>query len=371
MRANLDGTCDWALHIDCERRFDQALDRKRAGHARSMAGVRQIFHPAILPTRSAHPPLPWRGPRSGVTRLKHERERGQAMTVTLVTGSSGFVGQAIVHRLAAQGVRAVGLDPVPSATTHAIDDLSDRASLRGLIAREGVTHIIHAGGVSGPMVMADDPAGIIAVNVTGSLNLLNEALAGGVRTFVYCSSVAAFGNFYGAEPIGEDYPMRPASTYGCSKAAMDYVLRGLWRKVPLDLCSLRLTAVYGPGRRTEFTVDTIVRAARAGAPARLDPLTDWPYVYVDDAADAAIAACFSDRRTQLAYFVAHPERVTPDDIAAACAAAGKPVRLEIDTAKPVAARGPVDVEAAARDFGFSARVGHREGIRRMIEAGGS
>ena len=41
--------------------------------------------------------------------------------------------------------------------------------------------------------------------------------------------------------------MRPGSTYGCSKAAMDYVLRGLWRKVPLDICSLRLTAVYGPG----------------------------------------------------------------------------------------------------------------------------
>ena len=73
-------------------------------------------------------------------------------------------------------------------------------------------------------------------------------------------------------------------------------------------------------------------------------------------------------RKQLAYFIAHPERVTPDDIAAACAAAGRPVRLEIDTSKPKAARGPVDVEAAARDFGFRAQIGHREGIRRMIEA---
>jgi nucleoside-diphosphate-sugar epimerase len=62
--------------------------------------------------------------------------------------------------------------------------------------------------------------------------------------------------------------------------------------------------------------------------------------------------------------------VTPQDIAAACGAAGKPVRLEIDPAKPKAARGPVDVEAAARDFGFRAQVGHREGIRRMIEAAG-
>jgi nucleoside-diphosphate-sugar epimerase len=288
------------------------------------------------------------------------------MTV-LVTGSSGFVGRDIMARLG--GRKAIGLDPIASAATQVIDDLSDRARLRALIARENVSHIIHAGGVSGPMVIADDPVGVMAINVTGSMNLLHEAIAGGVTTFVYCSSVAALGNFDEPEPIGEDYPMRPTSSYGCSKAAMDYVLRGLWKKVPTDICSLRLTAVYGPGRQTEFNVDTIVRAALAGGAARLDPLTAWPYIYVDDAADAAIAACFSDRRKQLAYYVAHPERVTPDDIAAACAAAGKPVRLEIDTSKPAVARGPVDVEAAARDFGFRAQVGHREGIRRMIEAG--
>jgi UDP-glucuronate 4-epimerase len=291
-------------------------------------------------------------------------------SVTLVTGASGFVGRAVMARLVAMDRRAIGLDPRPSATAHVIDDLSDRARLRAVLQREEITHIIHAGGVSGPMVMTDDPAGILAINVIGSMNLLYEALSGGVTTFVYCSSVSAIGSYYEQEPIGEDCPMRPTSTYGCSKAAMDHVLRGLWRKVPLDLCSLRLTAVYGPGRETEFNADTIVKAALAGTPARLDPLGDWPYVYVDDAADAAVAACFSIGRKQLAYFIAHPERVTVQDIADACAAAGRPVRLDIDASKPVAARGPVDVEAAARDFGFRARVGHREGIRRMIEAAG-
>ena len=104
-------------------------------------------------------------------------------------------------------------------------------------------------------------------------------MAGGVATFVYCSSVAAIGNYYESAPIGEDYPMRPASTYGCSKAAMDFVLRGLWPSASRwTFCSLRLTAVYGPGRQTEFNVDTVVRAALADKPARLDPLTDWPYI---------------------------------------------------------------------------------------------
>src|SRR6266513_689806 len=133
------------------------------------------------------------------------------MTV-LVTGSSGFVGRAIMARLP----DAIGLDPAPSLGTRIPDDLSDRVRLRDLIARERITHIIHAGGVSGPMVMADDPAGVMAINVTGSMNLLYEAIAGGVTTFVYCSSVAVIGNFHESEPIGEDYPMRPTSAYGCS-----------------------------------------------------------------------------------------------------------------------------------------------------------
>ena len=149
---------------------------------------------------------------------------------------------------------------------------------------------------------------------------------------------------------------------------MDMVLRGLWGKVPLDLCSLRFTVIYGPGRQTVFTVEKIIGAALAGEPARIEPLTDWPYIYIDDAAQAAVSACFAKGRKQLSYFISHPEKVTPDDIAAASAAAGKPVRLEFDDSKPAAARGPLDTDAAARDFGFRAQVGHREGIRRVIEA---
>jgi len=249
-----------------------------------------------------------------------------------------------------------------------LDDLSDRSRLRALLVDEKITHIIHAGGVSGPMVMADDPVGVMATNVIGSLNLLFASIEAGVRTFIYCSSVSALGNFYENEPIGEDYPLHPTSTYGASKAAMDMVLRGLWGKAALDLCSLRFTVIYGPGRQTVFTLEKIIGAAVAGETARIEATTAWPYVYIDDAAQAAVLACFAEGRKQLSYFIAHPEMITVDDMAAAAAAVGKPVSLAIDNSRPAAARGPVDTEAAARDFGFRAKVGYREGIRRLIEA---
>jgi len=291
-----------------------------------------------------------------------------ASDVTLVTGSSGFLGKAVMKLLAENSQRTIGLDPRASATTQTIDDLSNRARLKKFLAAEKVTHIIHAGGVSGPMVLADDPVAVVAINVLGSLNLLYAAMDTGVRTFIYCSSAAALGSFYEDAPVGDDYPLRPNNTYSASKAAMEMVLRGLWAKVPLDLCSLRFTVIYGPGRETIFTVEGIVGAALAGKAARIPSMNDWPYIYIDHAARAAVQACFSKERKQLSYFVAHPEKVTPGDLAAAAAAAGTPVRLEIDGSKPRAARGPLDIEPAARDFGFRAQVGHREGVRRLIEA---
>ena len=116
-----------------------------------------------------------------------------ADNVTLVTGASGFLGKAVMKLLDEEKQRAIGLDPRPSATTQVADDLSDRSKLVKLLAGEKVTHIIHAGGVSGPMVLADDPLKVITINVLGSLNLLYAAMDAGVQTFIYCSSAAALG----------------------------------------------------------------------------------------------------------------------------------------------------------------------------------
>lgn len=293
------------------------------------------------------------------------------MTNVLVTGASGFLGSAVVARLIEAGHNVTGVDPAPAKTgsyRHIRDDLSDSKKLADLLSAERISHVLHCGGVSGPMVLADQPRRIIEINVTGTLNLLYASIDAGVQTYVQCSSVSAVGNFYEKEPIGDDYPLRPTTTYGCSKAAVDMVLRGLWRRISLDLCSLRFTSIYGPGRQTEFIVDDVVRAATRGDTYAAEATSDWPYVYIDDAADAAIAACFSTKRQQLFYYIAYPQQVSVEQLAAEATAVGRrSARISMRNGPRLSSRGPLDIAPAQRDFGFSAKVDYREGIRRIVD----
>jgi UDP-glucose 4-epimerase len=292
------------------------------------------------------------------------------MVNILVTGSNGFLGGAVVEELTSMGHSVIGLDPQPAVGrgfAQVTDDLSKTESLLSLLEKKEITHVIHAGGVSGPMVLTDEPSRVIDINVKGSLNLLQACLKSGVETFVYCSSVSALGNFYEKRPVDDDYPLHPINTYGCSKAAVDMALRGLYRRVPIDLCSLRFTSIYGPGRRTSLVIHDIIEASFRGQPAVVDPSTDWPYIYIDDAVTATIDACFSSKRKQLHYFIAYPEQISIEQVAAIVGETIKPIEIIVRDGS-LARRGPLNITPASRDFSFAPQIDCREGIRRMIAA---
>ena len=96
----------------------------------------------------------------------------------LVTGGAGFLGSALLDRLRRDGVAAIGSDLGPGAA-HAAGlrpcDLTDRRQVDALLDNQSFDTIIHAGAVSGPMVMAERPLDIWQINVTGSAYLLEAA----------------------------------------------------------------------------------------------------------------------------------------------------------------------------------------------------
>src|SRR5262249_11009238 len=138
---------------------------------------------------------PRRG-RQGAGR-PHERGDGQhrrgsrGMNI-LVTGSSGWLGQTLVPKLLREGHAVIGLDPVPGPTTHVVGSVVDRALVRRTLQEHGIDAIVHAGALHKPQVATHDPSHFVAVNVQGTLNLLEEATAPGsaVDRFVFTSTTS-------------------------------------------------------------------------------------------------------------------------------------------------------------------------------------
>ena len=156
----------------------------------------------------------------------------------LVTGSSGWLGQTLVPRLARDGHKVVGLDPEPGATTSVVGSVVDRALVRRVIRDEGITAIVHAAARHKPHIETHDNSEFVAVNVQGTLNLLEEAVAPGspVDRFVFTSTTSLMisqeirdGKSGGAtEAVWIDEtmtPLRPRNIYGVTKLAAEELCR--------------------------------------------------------------------------------------------------------------------------------------------------
>jgi nucleoside-diphosphate-sugar epimerase len=109
----------------------------------------------------------------------------------LVTGSTGHLGEALCRVLREDGVDVVGLDLLPSPYTTVVGSIADRALVRRAVA--GADAVLHAATLHKPHVGSHRRQDFVDTNVTGTLNLLEEAVAAGVERFVFTSTTSAFG----------------------------------------------------------------------------------------------------------------------------------------------------------------------------------
>jgi UDP-N-acetylglucosamine/UDP-N-acetyl-alpha-D-glucosaminouronate 4-epimerase len=247
------------------------------------------------------------------------------MHTALVTGGAGFMGSHLVERLLDGGAAVRVLDnlstgslrnlqgaahghgtqaDVPRGAGHegrlevVIGDIRDRAVVRK--AARNVDVVFHLAALPGATLAGVSPSELHAVNVLGTLNVLEGAAAEGVSRLVFASSSAVYGT-PDSLPVAEACRLRPESLFAASKLAAETYCRTYGTMHRLDVVALRYFSVYGP-RQEHATDGALIPELIAAVIERRSPLPHddamaEDLTYVDDAVEATWAAAGAPNAT--------------------------------------------------------------------------
>jgi UDP-glucose 4-epimerase len=206
----------------------------------------------------------------------------------LVTGSAGHLGEALMRTLAQQGHEAIGVDRLRSAFTHHVGSIVDRAFVRSCMG--GIDAVLHAATLHKPHVATHPQQAFIDVNLSGTLNLLEEAADAGVRAFVFTSTTSTFGRSMNppdgapAVWVTEALPPVPKNIYGVTKVAAENLCELAHRDRGLPCIVLRTSRFFPEGDDEPAT-----RHAYADANAKLNEFL-FRRVDIEDVVDAHLRA---------------------------------------------------------------------------------
>ena len=206
----------------------------------------------------------------------------------LVTGSSGHLGEGLVRTLRNTGHRVDGLDVVASAFTSTVGSIADRDLVRRCM--HGVDAVIHTATLHKPHIASHSRQAFIDTNVTGTLTLLEEAVAAGVSAFVFTSTTSAFGGALTppsdapAAWVTEELRSIPRNIYGVTKTAAEDLCEMVHRVDGLPCLILRTSRFF-----PEEDDDPQVRATYADGNVKAN---EYLYRRVDlqDVVDAHLLA---------------------------------------------------------------------------------
>jgi UDP-glucose 4-epimerase len=290
----------------------------------------------------------------------------------LVTGLTGLIGGAVARRLVDAGRTVVGMDrEAPAGADYPVllQDLPDPQRWHEAIVRFGVRKVVHAGGISGPMLLTDAPARICDINLGGLLGLLEAARIHKRERIVWFSSIMAYGERSDLAAVTEETPLHPTTVYGATKAAGEALIEAYHAEHGVDAVSLRVASCYGPGRTTSCLIRTLVEDGLAGKETRIAeaPRRTRQHIFVDDVVDAVIAALDAGSLPRRAYNIGPGVAQSLDEIVAGVKAAvpGASAALHADgLAWNTFGLGPLAIDAAAHDLAFAPRVSLAEGAKR-------
>ncbi|AXS81506.1 NAD-dependent epimerase/dehydratase family protein [Dechloromonas sp. HYN0024] len=309
----------------------------------------------------------------------------------LVTGATGFVGNAVCAALVAKhSVRGVArqLDASPPLLEHVelvSGELSADFDWSGALV--GIRMVVHCAARVHVMneVSSDPLAEFRRVNVAGTVQLARQAAAAGVKRFIFLSSIKVNGEQTQiGSPFSADQMPNPADSYGVSKMEAEEGLRTLARETGMEVVIIRPPLVYGPGVKANFLA--MMRVLYRGFPLPLGSVTQnkRSLVALDNLVDFVVTCLAHPAAANQTFLVSDAESLSTSALLNRMAKAlGRPARLfpvpvswlklgarligKRDMAQRLCDSLEIDIRKNQELLGWAPRVDVDEGLRRVVD----
>lgn len=307
----------------------------------------------------------------------------------LVTGSAGFIGFHVAHRLLERGYRVVGVDNFNDYYSvrlkedrHALlqrhpsyvgirADITDSKVLLDAFQRFKISRVCHLAAQAGVRYSLVRPDVYVASNVVGFLSVLEACRRFRVQRLVYASSSSVYGGNTKLPFSETDRVDTPISLYAATKKANELMAHTYTHLFGLQTVGLRYFTVYGPWGRPDMAMWLFTEAMLAGRPI---PVFNHgrmrrDFTYIDDVVEGTLAALFSDRLDP--YEIINLGNHRPEHLLDMIGLLGK--TLGVEPRMEFLPMQPGDVEATFADIqrartklGFEPTTAIQEGIPRFI-----
>lgn len=302
----------------------------------------------------------------------------------LVTGGAGFIGSNIVEALVSAGERvrvlddlsnglARNLQPFGDAVDFIEGDICDPAVVQRAV--DGAQVVLHLAALGSVQRSVDNPARSNAVNVSGTVNVLDAARRAGVERFVFSSSSSVYGD-NPALPKHEGLTPSPISPYAVTKLAGEAYARAFHHVYGLDTVCLRYFNVFGPRQRPDSAYAAVIplfmQWAADGTALRIngDGEQSRDFTYVANVVEANLAAARAEGAGGQVFNIACGARYSLLDIVESLEKiTGQSLERTHQDARVGDVRHSLaDVSAAENVLGYRTVVSFDEGLSRTWQA---
>jgi UDP-glucose 4-epimerase len=299
---------------------------------------------------------------------------------TLVTGGAGFLGAALANRLVTEGHTVLALDDLTAGDPRRLssDVLLTRGDVRDVpklwTLLQGVDCVYHLAARVRVPESIYYPSDYNAVNVGGTVAVMEAMRDTGVRRVVFASSGALYGE-QAHQPVHERQLPNPNSPYGVSKVAAEYYLATLGTLYNIETVSLRVFNAYGPSQDLPPSyppvIPQLLKQAQTGGSLVIfgDGTQTRDFVFLDDAVDALVAAATATDVNRAVINVGSGWEISINDLASRVArVSGKQVSVLHNQGQDGGvSRLVADVRLAQELLGWEPRTELEEGLRLTLE----